>query len=479
MFGINIFKQILKITDGESVYKKLSLDPAVVKDGKVVNPGALSQSLAVFLQEQNLSSLEAWVGINDQDLNLRSLSIPSDEEASLYLNKYVEESLHYNLEDVYISYQEVAGGTVQFVVVKKEIIDNYVEAFERAGVEVKGFIPVSSALTSLTAGLELPHLLVVQEEGDLLFVLIGEGGFAVHTSIYSVKLDDKDSAEKVIEAASEFLESAKDEVAVRDIRKFYISGEQADKVAKPLEKMGLLTEVLEIDKPDYVTAVALAKYKDAALLVLPHQKEEKEKPNKRRKASLTSVGDKKEKVTSSLISLLQNKSFVGYVVGFVAVALAGLLGYLLLKGPSEQGLTAPVPPERSTHLQEPEEASPSSALEEVAEATPSPEQQASPSAEQQVFTKSDYSIQVLNGWGVQGMASAAENYLESLGWRVVDIGNTYWKRGVTVKTKQGADKLRDKLQADLSAKYVYMDDPQLLEDDSNYDAVVIIGSQSE
>jgi len=93
--------------------------------------------------------------------------------------------------------------------------------------------------------------------------------------------------------------------------------------------------------------------------------------------------------------------------------------------------------------------------------------------------KTGLSIQVLNGSGKSGVASAMKKYLEDKGYSVAGTGNAknfaYEKTEIIIK----ADKISslEKLKTDLSGSYTVGSTSATLDTSSAYDAQVIIGKE--
>lgn len=110
----------------------------------------------------------------------------------------------------------------------------------------------------------------------------------------------------------------------------------------------------------------------------------------------------------------------------------------------------------------------------VVEETPTP-------TEVEEVNLSDYSIEILNGSGVAGIAGTEQEALETDGFSVENTGNAetqdFTETQIAVKSdvsKEFIEKLRDSL----SERYVVASGTEDLDDDSTYDVVVTVGSES-
>lgn len=110
--------------------------------------------------------------------------------------------------------------------------------------------------------------------------------------------------------------------------------------------------------------------------------------------------------------------------------------------------------------------------------TASPTGTVAPSATPEV-KREDLKIQVLNGTGKAGVAAAAKEYLEGLGYKNVEVGNAsssnFTETEISIKdTKK--DYL-ETLKTDLSKKYTVSAATKTLSSGSEFDTTVTIGSK--
>ena len=106
--------------------------------------------------------------------------------------------------------------------------------------------------------------------------------------------------------------------------------------------------------------------------------------------------------------------------------------------------------------------------------TPSPS--ATPSSE---IKRSDLKIQVLNGSGVSGAAGKAMEYLESVGYKDVAVGNAKTSdfSQTEIAIKKEKESYLKILSDDLSEKYQISSKSATLDKASKYDAVVTLGKK--
>lgn len=105
---------------------------------------------------------------------------------------------------------------------------------------------------------------------------------------------------------------------------------------------------------------------------------------------------------------------------------------------------------------------------EAPEATPTPE-----------LDRSELKVQVLNGRGVAGAAGKAQELLEGLGYEDVATGNAdnYDYEKTEISIKEDKEAYLEMLTDDLSDDYTLAAEPNILDEDSDYDSIIIIGAE--
>lgn len=109
--------------------------------------------------------------------------------------------------------------------------------------------------------------------------------------------------------------------------------------------------------------------------------------------------------------------------------------------------------------------------------SPSPTVESTPTPKPEL-DRSELNIQVLNGSGIAGVAKTAQEFLEGLGYEVGNATNakTYDYTQTEISLKEEKMDYKDQLISDLSKEYLVSSSVETLDEDSKYDAVVIIGS---
>lgn len=104
----------------------------------------------------------------------------------------------------------------------------------------------------------------------------------------------------------------------------------------------------------------------------------------------------------------------------------------------------------------------------------------SPSPQPNVeIERKDLKIEVLNGAGIAGIAVLAKTFLEEKGYENVEVGNAdnYDFKTTLVEIKESKKNYTDMLIKDLSDKYKASVSSTFLGKESDFDAVVTIGTK--
>ena len=223
-------------------------------------------------------------------------------------------------------------------------------------------------------------------------------------------------------------------------------------------------EVKSTSKRPHLMAEPIEEDKDEPSNVERSQDEEKEEVEvkfERKEPMNHTIGSPDSQFRSSFRSDeeksgggAKKKILLFLVVALVVAVIAGVALYLL--GGST---TSPVVEEETT-----EEPTPT--------ATPTPE-----------LDREDLSLQVLNGSGEPGLAGDVASALEDLGYQEgidTDNAESYDYDETVIQLKEEFADYFDTLKKDLENEgYVVADDYEELDEDSDYDGVVIVGSLNE
>lgn len=110
------------------------------------------------------------------------------------------------------------------------------------------------------------------------------------------------------------------------------------------------------------------------------------------------------------------------------------------------------------------------------EATVAPESEPESEVE---LNRSDLKIQILNGSGIPGEAGKMQAVLEDAGYEEIETNNadSYDYEESEISIKKDKEDYLEMLTNDLSEDYALAVEANTLEEDSDYDAVIIVGKQ--
>ena len=105
---------------------------------------------------------------------------------------------------------------------------------------------------------------------------------------------------------------------------------------------------------------------------------------------------------------------------------------------------------------------------------PSPEPTLQPE-----LNRENLKIQILNGRGIPGAANEAKKDLEALGYTDIETGNadSYAYQNTEVATTKDKTDYLELLIKDLSDRYEATKSTQTLEDENDFDAVIVVGEK--
>lgn len=93
--------------------------------------------------------------------------------------------------------------------------------------------------------------------------------------------------------------------------------------------------------------------------------------------------------------------------------------------------------------------------------------------------RSDLKIKVLNGSGVPGSAGKLASFLKDLGYQTPTTGNadSYDYSSTVIKIKESKKDYLPMLKEDLSEKYNFPEETESLDEEDDYDVVIIVGKE--
>jgi hypothetical protein len=187
------------------------------------------------------------------------------------------------------------------------------------------------------------------------------------------------------------------------------------------------------------------------------EKEEKSKPEDKKDKD-KSKKDNVKKDEKEKKSFAKNFFLIFLPIFLIVAALVGGIVFYSMNAKNSQDISEKSTPEPTMSS---------------GESSPSPSPSPSPTPE-----RSDLKAQVLNGSGIAGMAGEVADFLEGLGYENVDTSNaeTYDYEETVVSIKEESEEYLDLIIDDLSEEYSVSPKTQTLDEDSEYDVVITVGS---
>ncbi len=259
------------------------------------------------------------------------------------------------------------------------------------------------------------------------------------------KEEVEEKPKKEVEEKPEIVESAEGELvkAVKKARKE--ETEEAKGTVEPETKAEAETEE---DSP-----------KDESIKDEP-AKEESAEEEKTEEEPAEEEPAEEELVKPEITVQSQGRDFKKYfIIGLVVIIVLAVIGggiYVAQK--AMKGKEAPAAPSTTP--------------------TPAPVEETETPAESEL-KREDLKLQVLNGSGVPGRAGEAKDFLEGLGYSGIEVGNadSYDYEETEVSFKEDKQDYLELLTDDLAEEYKLATETGILEEESDFDAVVIIGKE--
>lgn len=418
----------------------VTLEPSVADGNQIVDKAAFVEQLKSSLTQLNVKKgLKLVFLLEPEEIYFRFVTLDksiSEEESALVEN--IKQKIEgVDIDDLYYSFQKIAPFVYQFVGVRKQLVEDYIEIANTLGIPLKALIPWVLVLPKYLPTND-PSVLIVKTHKRHILALAELNGI-----YFCESLEEATSGEQI-----QFLVEKLSVYKRNDpIKKIYAL-EKEDVHLEGFEVLSL-ADILEIEdmelgfEPHYLTRLFLDKRPDTLV---------------------TQVN-----VLNLLpVPMIVEKSKTAVYAGSVAVGLlvlGGLVGFMVYKNGSnsDKGDVA-VNTESTPVVLSEQSPEPNESAENIPEVT-TPE-----------LDISKLSIRVENGAGVPGVAAKGQEYLESKGYTVAEVGNAdeTGRNKTLLKFKKSALAYRDKLTEDLKGEYD-VEVSEDLSDDSAFDVIVIIG----
>ena len=444
---LSLNKNVLKVVIlDKSGLKTLSteISKAIAEDSRIIDAHSFAETVDQMISQLSLHQrrkLALNFVIEPQDAVLKFVTVNKrDGEIEGQILTDIRDKLEgVKLEDLYFSYQKIAPFVYQFVGIKKDILEKYIEVSNVLGIELRSIIPWVLVLPKYVITNQ-PAIFISNNAGEQV-VALSELNGVFFTAIYKDEQNAKELQQLVQELSIYKRPNPITKVFTLNYESFSLDpGYEVSRLdipnVSPETSKGYETNLLINYVLDSMPDVLGTQLNFINLLPIPVA----EKKN----VSLVQVGA----VVASVV-------FILLVGGFVLRGRFGNDASKSTKGVGEntQVLSGNVnTANQSTQSKQPD--------------VPNPE-----------LKKSDLKIRVENGAGVPGVAAKTRDFLNKLGYNIVEIGNADVGREDTI-LKFKSDKINYKDLLMLGMKQNY---PNIVADDSlvadkGYDVLIIVGS---
>lgn len=453
---VSLNKNVVRLStiDKDTVLRTTLVDVPreTADDTKIVDPSSFSEILNGLIPQissltKNKMSLNFVVEPQDIFLRFITLSKKDGDIGEQIVEELKEKAKDIPLDDLYFSYIKIAPFVYQFVGIKKDTLDKYLEVSNQVGIGLKSVVPWVLALPKYEKVCD--PAIFISKVGNRQVVALSELNGIFFADVFDSERTEKELQDLVKELSFYKRSSPIKYVFTMNCEYLSLGNHKVKEIEYPVFKEG--SEV----SSGYEQNVIVNYLLDTDTNVINHQ--------------------------LNLLNLLplpvvENKNVSVVVAGsvFALLILVGGLfgGYLLLKNRNEsnnqlvqnnqnQEQNTQVLSETTQNTEEPKQ-------EEQTQEIPQPKKQ-------------DLKIRVENGAGVSGLAAKTKEFLEGFGYTVLEPSTSSISTEATILEykKDAFDAYHEMLIADIKEKLPNTEVKQTLSSDKEYDLLLTVGSSSK
>lgn len=394
------------------------------------------------------------------------LKVLEDTEKDFLKKSEAQEDIPYSLQGSFTTLRLLKNKGIQLAATPRDLIFTYQKLFREIGLEIRSIIPEPVIFLPFLEKATKPFLIISLEGGSVLFTVIYEAGvYFSTTKHFKDAIFDKN---KLITWIREVVEREVKTLAPTYDFEALVFGERETEILEILKGENVIAQSLNIKlgkvNPQIGDISSFNKIVITAGL-------NKQIPGFHIKDVLEAKDSKK--IQPPTLPRFDFRILAAIFIGIILIA--GILWSAPkvldnLSEPEEKEASTTVPISTSSA-----KATPSAKKEEPKKATKPAKKIEKPKP---VLKKSSLKIEILNGNGVAGSASQAEEILNNKGYNVVSVGNAanYNYAKTEVRLKKSKDDYLPLLTKDLSGSYTVITGA-LLPENSLVDAQVIIGKK--
>ena len=463
---VSINKNIIRIStiDKEATLKTVTSEVSkdYVDDTRIISPVGLSGVIDGLVSKLSILSKSKFslnFVMEPQDVFLRYVTVSKNsvDIQEQIISEIKEKDPELKLDQLYFSYKKVAPFIYQFVGVRKDVMDSYMELSNTLGIGTKSIIPWVLALPKYEK-VNDPAIFISKRDGDQVVALSELNGI-FFTGTYR-KEKTSEELQGLIKELSFYKRSSPIKyIYTFNCDSFEMSGYQVKKIVCPeFTGSSNIPEGFEQN-----TVVNFLLDSDAEIL-----------------------GSQLNVLNLLPLPVVERKASVMVIAGSVIGALFLLVGaYFGIKAlgdkNTENTLTAQNTGSESSQVLSETTQNPTDQGQED-EGKPSEEEnkpvESDPNLE---VKKGNLKIRIENGAGVGGLAARTKEFMEGFGYTVLTIDTADSKTESTILSfKKGiVSEFKDVVSADIKEKFPKIEVKEDLSEDSDYDLLIIVGTSSE
>ncbi len=449
---VSLNKNVIRLStvDKDTVLRTTLVDvpKETADDTKIIDSSSFAQILNGLIPQissltKNKMSLNFVVEPQDIYLRFITLSKKDGDLDELIVDELKEKAKDIPLDDLYFSYIKIAPFVYQFVGIKKDILDKYIEVSNHLGIGLKSVVPWVLALPKYEKVCD--PAIFISKVGNRQVVALSELNGIFFSDVF-----DQERTEKELQDLVKELSFYKRSSPIK-----YVFTMNCDYLSLGDHK------VKEIEYPEFNGGSEVTSGYESNVIV-------------------NYLLDTDSDITNHQLNLLnllplpvvESKSIPVVAAGtvFALLILVGGLfgGYILLRN-RNQSNSQLAQSNQDTQV-----------LSETTQSTEAPKQEQKTEEKAQP-KKQDLKIRVENGAGVAGLAAKTKEFLTSLGYNVVSIDTSDVSTEATILEykKDAFSVYNDAFIADIKDKLPNTQVKQTLSSDKEYDLLLTVGSSSK
>lgn len=448
---ISLSENILKVsTIEDKEFKGVSADvtKGVVDDHIILN----NEEFAVALKElisavtdKNTKNLGLNILVEPNDVVFKFVTVnKQDGEVEEQIISEIKEKLkEIPLEKLYFSYQKIAPFVYQFIGVKKEVLDNYLEVANILEISLRSVVPWIMLLPRFTNNNE--PAIYITKSADKQVVALSEFNGVFFSGVYEEERSTKE-LQKIVQDLSVYKRTDPiSKVFIYNYENFSLNPEY---------------QVLDIEIPNS----DMEESKGYEMHLLHGFMKEKDKDLMTTQVNLLNL------LPVPVVQKENSKALVYAGAGGLVLLVVLLVGGAVYFNRNRNG------PEVLENTQQDNGVlSEDSSSEDI-----DTQQQTQEEQGRSELSRGDLTLRIENGAGIPGVAGRTETYMSELGYEVDSIGNAdeVGREQTLVRIKSELSDYGSLLQEDMETDFdiVVQED---LPTETEYDVLIIIGTDAQ